>query len=481
MRRASADLQSRSEVSSRAMVRAGGTVVIGPGRSAPALVARRLPHPLFVRELGIFFEAHWNDIEKTFQSSPGSVSRPILDDAGPRHVRITPHSDLPRIRLTTLSRFAYCLIADVSRFFPSIYSHTIPWALNGKAAAKLDPDWKSTAVWGNRLDFSVRQAQSRQTIGIPVGPDGSKIVAEIIMSSVDREFVRLSGSQVATYVRHVDDYWIGGHTIDECERHLRNLRSTLKEHSLDINELKTKIISTKFVFGESWPSEIERAISNSFHASGAVDFADPPIEDPIATFGMIIERAVEANDDGIIRKAIRVLDRRRSWEGDWDVLEHFLAQCAVQFPHSFDYVARVVAWRLRLSRPVNCDLWIDIARHAALHNGSLGRDSEACWAIWLLKELGTKLLKPLTDVLTANASPLTLAFLAHFPRHKLATDKKLVSNLRARVFGDPFAGLRIPTMPDGYSDLKPDAVPTRSRTAFRSEAGHQGGAPAGRG
>ncbi len=276
MRRASADLQSRSEVSSRAMVRAGGTVVIGPGRSAPALVARRLPHPLFVRELGIFFEAHWNDIEKTFQSSPGSVSRPILDDAGPRHVRITPHSDLPRIRLTTLSRFAYCLIADVSRFFPSIYSHTIPWALNGKAAAKLDPDWKSTAVWGNRLDFSVRQAQSRQTIGIPVGPDGSKIVAEIIMSSVDREFVRLSGSQVATYVRHVDDYWIGGHTIDECERHLRNLRSTLKEHSLDINELKTKIISTKFVFGESWPSEIERAISNSFHASGAVDFADPP-------------------------------------------------------------------------------------------------------------------------------------------------------------------------------------------------------------
>ncbi len=208
---------------------------------------------------------------------------------------------------------------------------------------------------------------------------------------------------------------------------------------------------------------------------------DPPIEDPIATFGMIIERAVEANDDGIIRKAIRVLDRRRSWEGDWDVLEHFLAQCAVQFPHSFDYVARVVAWRLRLSRPVNCDLWIDIARHAALHNGSLGRDSEACWAIWLLKELGTKLLKPLTDVLTANASPLTLAFLAHFPRHKLATDKKLVSNLRARVFGDPFAGLRIPTMPDGYSDLKPDAVPTRSRTAFRSEAGHQGGAPAGRG
>ena len=43
------------------------------------------------------------------------------------------------------------------------------------------------------------------------------------------------------------------------------------------------------------------------------------------------------------------------------------------------------------------------------------------------------------------------------------------------------AKMRIPTMSDGKSDLKPDAVPTRSRTAFRSEAGHQGDAPAGLG
>jgi hypothetical protein len=172
----------------------------------------------------------------------------------------------------------------------------------------------------------------------------------------------------------------------------------------------------------------------------AAEINDLPIEDPIAMFGMIIERAVEANDDGIIRKAIRVLDRRQLWENDWEILEHFLAQYAVEFPHSFDYVARVIAWRLRRGRAVDRELWIDISRHTALHNGGLGRDSEACWAIWLLKELGSKLLKPLTDVLAANLSPLTLAFLAHFPRHRMATDRRLLQQLRDKVSGDPFSG-----------------------------------------
>jgi hypothetical protein len=35
------------------------------------------------------------------------------------------------------------------------------------------------------FDYTVRQAQSRQTMGIPVGPDSSKIIAELVMSAVD--------------------------------------------------------------------------------------------------------------------------------------------------------------------------------------------------------------------------------------------------------------------------------------------------------
>src|SRR5271167_3851445 len=90
-----------------------------------------IPHPLFIRDQGIFFERHWAEIESCFGAATGSTSHPIIDLDGPRHIRVRPHSELPRIRLTRLSRFAFCLVADVSRCFYSIYSHSIPWALHG--------------------------------------------------------------------------------------------------------------------------------------------------------------------------------------------------------------------------------------------------------------------------------------------------------------------------------------------------------------
>jgi hypothetical protein len=394
-----------------------------------------VPHPVFIKDQGLFFEKHWDELQSLLGAAPGSVSRPILDSAGPRHVRITPHQELPKLRLKRLSRFKYCLITDVSRFFPSVYTHSFAWAFNGKAPAKADTKSNSGTVYGNRLDFITRQAQSRQTIGIPIGPDTSKIAAELLMSAVDRRFIEISGKIIPTYIRHVDDYWIGGHTYDACEKHLKNLRLALKEYQLDINETKTRIISTKFVFGETWPSEFEREIRDSLGM--AAKFVGL---DPISTFGKVVDRATRENDDGVIKRVIRIIDESRLWESNWDILEHFLAQCAVQFPHSFDYVARVIAWRVRTTKPIDRALWIEIAERTAFQDGKLGRDSEVVWALWLLKELKQRLSKALSDTILGNSGSLVLSFLAHFPKHRLASDRKLWLGLRDIVDGDPFAG-----------------------------------------
>lgn len=326
-------------------------------------------------------------------------------------------------------------MTDVSRFYPSVYTHAFPWAINGKAAAKTDTQSNSSTVFGNRLDFITRQAQSRQTIGIPVGPDASKIAAEILMAAVDKRFIALSGKTPPTYLRHVDDYWIGGNTHEECEKHLQNLRLALKEYELDINETKTRIISMKYVFGESWPSELESEIRECLGPAGRSKGLDP-----IATFGKIVDRATRDNDDGIIKRALRVIDDQKLWSANWEIVEHFLAQCAVQFPHSFDYVARVIAWRVRTRRSFDKALWVEIARLTALQNAKLGRDSESAWAIWLIKELNQKITTALSDTLLSNCGSLVLCFLAHFPKHKLATDKRLYDRLRSVVDGDPFAG-----------------------------------------
>jgi hypothetical protein len=85
-------------------------------------------------------------------------------------------------------------------------------------------------------------------------------------------------------------------------------------------------------------------------------------------------------------------------------------------------------------------MWTEIAMAAAKQHGALGRDFEACWAIWLLKELSTKLPGIVSDVVLENCSGFVLAFLAHFPKNKLASDRKLYDKLRASVSGDPYAG-----------------------------------------
>jgi hypothetical protein len=122
-----------------------------------------LPHPAFLRDQALFFEKHWTELSIVFDKAHGSASKLKFVDPGVRHVKITSHSEFPKIRLRTFSRYKFCLIADVSRFFPSIYTHTIPWAINGKEAAKMDFKHNSATITGNRLDFILdRRSLDRQ-------------------------------------------------------------------------------------------------------------------------------------------------------------------------------------------------------------------------------------------------------------------------------------------------------------------------------
>ncbi|WP_128406402.1 RNA-directed DNA polymerase [Rhizobium leguminosarum] len=412
-----------------------------------------MPHPAFIRDAGLFYEKHWESLAPLLLKSPGSASTPTLTASGIRHVRITPHSDLPQIRLRAFSRYKFCLVTDVARFYPSVYTHSLPWAISGKQQAKAATKPGATAVLGDKLDYILRNSQSRQTIGIPVGPDVSKVAAELLMVAVDENFLdRYAGTNPPAYVRHVDDYWIAGNTREECEKHLQNLRLALRGFELDINESKTKIVSTRLVFADNWPFEFDRELIDSLRVG-----VDRRKNETLSILSKIIEETSESGDDGIIRHAIRVLDEEKLWGSNWELLEHFLAQCAVQFPHSFDYVARVIAWRSRLwFSTVDQKLWQDVALLTIDQNAVIGRDSEVVWALWLLKELKVSIPRKTSDSILLNSGPLPLALLAHMSANKLTADKRLKTKLRAKVPGNPIAGsfwpLTLELVHLGYGD-----------------------------
>lgn len=47
-----------------------------------------MPHPAFIRDAGLFYEKHWDDLSSLLSRSPGSASQPTLTNSGVRHVRI---------------------------------------------------------------------------------------------------------------------------------------------------------------------------------------------------------------------------------------------------------------------------------------------------------------------------------------------------------------------------------------------------------
>jgi hypothetical protein len=63
-----------------------------------------------------------------------------------------------------------------------------------------------------RIDRASRNQQDGQTVGLPIGPDCSLIVAEVILAAVDLAL----GPRQLRGLRHIDDYEIGFGTPAEA-------------------------------------------------------------------------------------------------------------------------------------------------------------------------------------------------------------------------------------------------------------------------
>ena len=81
--------------------------------------------------------------------------------------------------------FSILKTLDVSKCFDSIYSHSIAWATKDKKFLKREKSRLNSAIFGNDFDELIRMANHNETNGIVIGPEISRIFAEIIFQDVD--------------------------------------------------------------------------------------------------------------------------------------------------------------------------------------------------------------------------------------------------------------------------------------------------------
>lgn len=141
----------------------------------------------------------------------------------------------------------YIVHADIATCFPSIYTHALCWALDGKEKAKGE---RKDGPY-NSLDEACQRVRNGETHGLLIGPHVSNLLAEIILVAVDREL-----GKEWKYVRHIDDYTCYVRTRDEAERFIRKLTAELRKFDLLVNHKKTIVEALPVPIEKEWKRQL---------------------------------------------------------------------------------------------------------------------------------------------------------------------------------------------------------------------------------
>jgi reverse transcriptase-like protein len=92
---------------------------------------------------------------------------------------------------------------------------------------------RSSSLYGNLIDTCVRNTQDQQTLGIPVGPRSSHLIAETVGAALDRELQDELGPLSGT--RYVDDFHLYFRSRSETENALAMIERVAKSFELEVN------------------------------------------------------------------------------------------------------------------------------------------------------------------------------------------------------------------------------------------------------
>jgi len=265
------------------------------------------------------------------------------------------------------------LKADIDQFYHSIYTHSISWAIHGKDAAKAKQ--APGALLGNELDRLIRDAQDGQSAGIPIGPDTSLLIAEIILSVNDLELCRRG---IKNAFRVVDDYEFGCESLNEAEYAREALQEALYEYRLVLNSHKTYIVELP-VATDALPISQLRAYQ--FSTTGPISQLKQRNE-IMHYFDQAFAFYREYPDAAILRYAIARLGGMCIIQANWPLYEDLLLHCVMTEPSALDVVLNQLVRYRDDGYSLDLDHITDVLSKVIGRHAPLGHGSEVAWALW---------------------------------------------------------------------------------------------------
>lgn len=359
-----------------------------------------LPNPLSFHELATVIELNWGVLSASTARSQLSRSSPII---GPGTGRAMPPANgfdhLPIARASARAGMKYILKTDINSFYPSVYTHSIPWALHTKPVAKTN---RSTALLGNLLDKIIRNGQDGQTMGIPIGPDTSLLIAELILTDVD---LKLQPAVHGRAFRYVDDYEIGFRSFADAEAALAILQSLLADFELSLNPRKTAIHDLPLSLESAWVPELRSHIIRPRTRSQATDMLT--LVDKAFSF------MPQFRDESVLKYTISRLSSVSVLPSNWPVYQDVLLQSALVEPGTLDLVLVELAKYSNAGRALDLVNLGDTLNAVIAMNAPLGHGSEVAWALWGCLAFGISLDQSATSKVTEMEDPVVALLALH--------------------------------------------------------------------
>lgn len=353
-----------------------------------------VPHPLHYILLAQFIEEHWGDLEKHFSKSSFSLTTPQISNEG--LTTKYPMSEKVNQRIHNLSSKKFILQADINRYYPSIYTHSIPWALHTKEVAKSD---HSDSYFGNRIDKLVSYSQDGQTLGIPIGPSASLVIQEIIGAAIDEDFKKEFGDDLTGF-RYTDDMEFYFNSSAEAERALQILNKTLKKYELDLNSTKTRVIKIPQALEPEWQYYFKRfKFRRNNKRKLLISSQHSDIKEYFST---AFRYKSESDEKGILKFAIKVVSNVVIYKENWSIFESLLLQSILIDSSIIPTVFEVIESYGYRDYPLDYKKLTEFINVLIKDNIELKNDYEVSWALSFASKLNLSIEEDVSKLLLEN-------------------------------------------------------------------------------
>jgi hypothetical protein len=139
--------------------------------------------------------------------------------------------------------YRYILKTDIKNFYPSIYTHSIAWALHTKELIRKQGNRSNFSKFlGLKIDKLIQYANDGCTNGIAIGPAISDLISEIILTTIDTESSKLIDEESIDFVgvRFKDDYKFLCKSKSDANTIIKILQKQMGIFNLTLSESKTE-------------------------------------------------------------------------------------------------------------------------------------------------------------------------------------------------------------------------------------------------